>query len=164
MLGSISAQLASVVADLNPDSIPSYLAVSTYEAFDQIERLAATGKTLLARRVDDSREWARRGFATPEEYLAATSGSSVGAARDALTTSKKVNDLPVVEQAMRDGVLSLTQANAVAEAAAADPRAQSRLIHKAKKVSLKELRDECQRTKAAVDPDPDATHRRIYQQ
>src|SRR5262249_6493597 len=102
MLGSVVAELAKVVADLNPDSIPTHTVVSLYEEFERIERLAATGKTLLARRVDDSHEWARRGFKSPEDFLAAKSGSSVGAAKDTLATSKKVDALPVIERAMRD--------------------------------------------------------------
>lgn len=161
-LGNVEQQLAAVVAELNPDAVATPALVPLFEQLDRIERLAATAKTLLARRVEESREWARRGYASAAEFLAAKCGSSVGAAKDALATSATVAELPEVEQAMRDGQLSEQQAVLVADAAAAAPAKQSRLINQAKKSSLKELKDECQRTKAAADPNGDATHQRIH--
>jgi hypothetical protein len=161
-LGDVEAELAAVVGELNPDSVPAQLLVPLFERLDRIERQAATAKTLLARRVDESRKWAQLGYKSAAEYLAAKTGSSVGAARDTLATSVKVTALPVVEQAMRDGELSEQQAVLVADAAAAAPAKQTKLINEAKRSSLKELKDECQRVKAAADPDRDATHRRIH--
>ena len=165
-LGSLQAleeSMTSVVAQLNPDAIPTQQVVRVFERFERIGRLASTATTLLARRVEESREWQRRGFPTPEEYLAAKIGSTVGAARDTLGTSKKVTELPLVEDAMRVGRLSEQQAHAIADAAATAPGAQKRLLTQAKRSSLKELRDTCRATKAAADPDPEATHRRIHE-
>ena len=51
---------------------------------------------------------------------------------------------------------------AVADAATADPSASARLLRTARTTNLNELRAECLRTKAAADPDPDATYRRIH--
>ena len=158
----IKSELAAAVADLNPSSVHASAVVSLFEEFDQIERLASCAKTLLARRIDDTPEWKRSGYPSPAEFLAAKSGSSVGAAKDALATSAKVAELPVVEQAMRGGQLSGAQAVAVTDAAARAPREQRRLVTKAKKSSLKELKAECQRTKAAADPNPELTHQRIH--
>jgi hypothetical protein len=50
----------------------------------------------------------------------------------------------------------------VAEAAAADPAAEARLLDQAARGSLGELRDHARRTKAAADADPEATRRRIH--
>ncbi len=64
--------------------------------------------------------------------------------------------------AVRSGVVSTAQVNEIAPAAAANPDAQERLIGLAGETNLTELREECLRTKAAADPDPDARHRRIH--
>jgi len=107
---------------------------------DQAARRAATGKTLLARRVDEVQRWTRAGYASAAEYVAARSGSSVAAANDVLATSSKLAGLPVVEDALRAGKLSSSQAVAVTDAAAAAPREQSRLVNDAQRTSLAELR------------------------
>lgn len=161
-VAAIEEALADTVARLQPDAVPTQAVVKVFEQFDRIERLATTAKTLLARKVDESLVWKRHGYACAAEYLAAKSGTSVGAARDALATSENIASLPVVEDAMRAGQLSGAQATAVTNAAAADPAQQSRLVNEAKKSSLKELRDACQATRAAADPDPVATERRIH--
>ena len=79
---------------------------SLYEQLQQITRKVVAATTLLARRVDEVEQWKRAGYATAAEYLAAKSGSFVGAARDVLTTSNKLAELPVVEDALRAGKLS----------------------------------------------------------
>jgi len=57
--------------------------------------------------------------------------------------------------------LSGVQVEAVAGAATADPPASARLLRTARSTNINELRAECLRTKAAADPDPEATYRRI---
>jgi hypothetical protein len=133
-----------------------------FELLDEIERLSAGCKIRLARRVDQVQQWKRLGYASPAEYLAAKSGTSVGAARDVLATSNKVTELPVVEDALRTGRLSGAQATLVADAAAVAPAEQSKLINDAQRSSLRELKPECLRTKAGADTDREATHRRIH--
>ncbi len=63
---------------------------------------------------------------------------------------------------MRRGQLYLPQAAAISAAAVANPAEAARLTELAGRVSLAELREECARVRAAADPDPDATHRRIH--
>ena len=158
----IKSSLAAVVAELNPSSVPASSVLGLFEEFDQIERMASCAKTLLARRIDDTPEWRRSAHLSPAEFLAAKSGSSISAAKDTLATSEKVVALPVVEQALRGGELSGQQAVAVADAAARAPREQRRLVTTAKKASLRELKVEAQRIKAAADPSPEVTHQRIH--
>jgi len=161
-LGDVETQLAAAVADLNPSAVPAPGVVALFERFDRIERLASSAKTLLARRLEDTPEWERSGCLSPAEFVASKSGSSISAAKVTLATSDKVVGLPVVEQALRGGELSSPQAAAVADAAARAPREQRRLVTKAKKASLRELREECGRTKAAADPSPEVTQQRIH--
>lgn len=154
--------LVAVVAGLDPDGIDAEGAVELFGQFDRIERLAAAAKTLLARRVEASGTWQRRGYASAAEHVAALTGSSVSAARDTIATSDKIGSLPLVARAMREGAVSRAQAEVIADAAALAPGLQSKLLRDATRSSFKELRDECQRAKAAADADPDATHRRLH--
>ena len=69
---------------------------------------------------------------------------------------------PWPKPALRAGRLSGAQAASVIDAAAANPGAEARLVDGVGRMSLTECRDECARVKAAADPDPDATYRRIH--
>src|SRR5262249_59650617 len=72
--------------------------------------------------------------------------------------------LRAVDDALRQGGLSVAQAAVVTEAAAVDPAAESRLLATAATASMRGLRDECARTKAAADPDADARYARIQRE
>jgi hypothetical protein len=156
--------VSSVVADLEPDAVPLPEASPMWAELDRIERLAASAKALLARRVDESREWKRHGHRSAAEHLAALGGTPIGVARDALALSAAVQSLPQTQAAVRSGALSMQQANAVVGAAAADPAAERRLLAAAGTTSLAELQQECLRTKANADPNRDTTYRRIHEQ
>jgi hypothetical protein len=132
--------------------------------WDRIERLAASAKTLLAERVEESNAWKRAGFRSSAEHLAAIGDTTVGAAREALAVSRQVAGLLHTASAMRAGALSVAQAAAIVPAAAADPSAERRLLDTAERTSLAALRDECLRTKANADADREVTYRRIHQE
>ena len=112
--------------------------------------------------LEDTAEFRRSGSLSPAEFVASKSGTSISAAKDTVATSVKIAELPVVEQALRDGRLSCAQTTTIVDAAAKAPEHQHRLVDKAKTASLRELKDESQRVKAAADADPEATQRRIH--
>ena len=147
---------------LVPGDVPVAEAADMWAAFDAIERQAAAAKTLLAGRVAESQAWARAGDRSAEEHLARTAGTSRGAARRSLACSKQLHDLPGTQAALRRGELSQAQAETIAEAAAVNPAAERSLLQAAQSESLGRLRERANRAKAAGDPDPDATHRRIH--
>jgi hypothetical protein len=166
MFGSweeVADQITVLVAGFDPDAIEAASVVALFEVLNDSARKLNSVMTLLARRVDEVQQWKRLGYASAPEYLAAKSGTSVGAARDVLATSNKVTELPVVEDALRSGRLSGAQATLVADAAAVAPAEQSKLVNHAQRSSLRELKSECLRTKAGADTDREATHRRIHQ-
>jgi hypothetical protein len=70
--------------------------------------------------------------------------------------------LPGTQAALQRGEVSVVQAAAIASAATVDTGAEGRLLALAGKTNLNELHDECLRTRAAADPDPDATYQRIH--
>ncbi len=160
----IRGQLGELVSALDPDGVSSRAARELWAEFDRIERLGAAGKTLLARRIAASHQRDREGTRSAAESLARKSGTSTAAAKDVMDTSHRLSELPGVEGALRRGELSHAQAAAISSAAEADPSAEQRLLELAPRVSLAELREECARVKAAADPDPEATNRRIHAQ
>ena len=127
-----------------------------------IRNMAATIESLAAARVAEGPAWRSAGYSSPAEWLAAQSGTSVGKAKEAIDTGKRLGALTDTVAAARRGELSREQAAAVADAAAVNPGAETQLVAAASKASLTELRTECVRAKAAADADPEATHRRIH--
>ncbi len=127
-----------------------------------IERMAAVLKSLAAARSADTGGWKAAGERSAAHHLARTTGTSVGQASEALLTGRRLATLPAASAAARAGRLSAPQAAAVADAAAVDPAAEERLVESAQRCSLPELREECARTKAAAQPDPEARRREIH--
>lgn len=127
-----------------------------------IEKMAATLKGLAAARAAAAGAWKDTGDRSAAHHLARTTGTSVGQATEAIDTARRLEQLPAAAAAARAGELSAQQAAAVASAAAADPSAERRLLDKAERSSLAELREECARTRAAAQPDPEARRRDIH--
>jgi hypothetical protein len=160
----IRDRLAALVDRLDPDAVSGAAARDLWGVLDASERLCAAGKTLLARRLAQTHRPEMAGVKTAAEELARRSGTSTGAAKDALDTSARLPEQPAVERAVRRGELSLAQAAVVSAAVAANPAEENRLVELASQVSVPELRDECARVRAAADPDPAATNRRLHAQ
>jgi hypothetical protein len=161
-LVGIRGQLAELVTAVDPDAVSGPTARQLWTEFDQVERLGAAGKTVLARRVAATHQPAKRGTKTAAEDLARKAGTSTGTARDSVETSTRLPDQPKLQQALRGGQLSTAQAALISSAVAANPAEEARLVELASRVSLGELREECARVKAAADPDPEATNRRLH--
>jgi hypothetical protein len=161
-LVSVRGRLAVLVTAMDPDTISGQTAHGWWAELDRIERLAAAGKTLLARRIADTHRQEQRGTKTAAEEMARRSGTSTGAVKDAVHTSQRLPDQPRVDGALRRGELSAAQAVAISSAAAANPAEEGRLVELAGQMSLAELREECARVRAAADPNPEATNRRIH--
>ncbi|HEY1282633.1 MAG TPA: HNH endonuclease signature motif containing protein [Acidimicrobiales bacterium] len=153
--------LAQFCSALDPASIPLSVVAQVYESFARMERLVTGAKLRLAARVEASNHWRTTGHRTAADWLARTAGSTAAAAHSELAASTRLERLPATDDALRQGGLSVAQAAAVTDAAAADPGAEARLLAAAERSSLRALRDECARTKAAADPDADARYARI---
>jgi Domain of unknown function (DUF222) len=158
----IRDRLAVLVDRLDPDAFSGLAARELWGVLDASERLCAAGKTLLARRVAETHRPEQRGTKTAAEDLARRSGTSTGAAKDAVNTSQRLPEQPRVDAALRRGELSPAQAVAISSAVAANSAEEARLVELASRVSLAELREECARVRAATDPNPEATNRRLH--
>jgi hypothetical protein len=98
--------MRELVAGFDADAVPLCVAPSVWATVDEVVRLAASVQVLLARRVEESGVWKRKGFRTAAEQLAADAGTSVSAAKSLLETSKRVAEQPETEQRLRAGELS----------------------------------------------------------
>jgi hypothetical protein len=127
-----------------------------------IKNMAATVEALAAARVAETEVWKQGGDRSAAHDLARRTGTSVGQAKDALETGRRLRDLPATAEAAKRGELSSQQAAAVADAASADPGAEGRLLDAARSESLGGLRAECARTKANAC-DTEARRRRIHE-
>jgi hypothetical protein len=161
---SCEAVLAALCGEFDPAAIPLAEADVVYEALARIERLAAGARLRLAARAEAAMGWRRAGYRSAAEWLARRAGTSVGVAQGELTASQHLDRLPGTTDALRQGELSSAQATAICDAAAVDPAAEERLVGAARRASLRELRDECARVRAAADPDAEARYARVSEQ
>ena len=108
----VVGQLRRVLSVLDPATLTGPQAVSLLEWFATVERLAAAGRAKVAARAVDTNQWRSSGDRSPEHWLARVSGTTVGAAKDALDTARRLEKLPETDRAVRSGKLSAQQASA----------------------------------------------------
>jgi hypothetical protein len=146
----IADALGARVATLQPETYTGDDAAELAEVGARITKLGETMTMLLARRAASTGAWrARSSAASVEQWLAAVSGASEGAAREALVTASRLDALPQTADAVRAGALSIGQAAHVTAAAAIDPDAEAHLLDVASKCGLRGLREEKERVIAA---------------
>ena len=162
-LGRAADLLNSITATLEPGTVSGTDAVNLYRQCVRIERLTHALKALLAGRIDTSGAWRNSEHRTAAAFIASLDGVGVGEARSLLDTAEALNELPAVEEALRDGRLSGAQTREIADAARTAPAQQESLIDQATEGSMTALRNRCRDLKAThAGKDPRATHRRIH--
>jgi hypothetical protein len=156
--------LRTTVTSLEPRTFDGDGAAELLKLFAEAERLAGAGKAMMARRVEETNLWRRDGARSPADWLAATTGSSVGSAVGTLETARRLEKLPTTAELRRQGKLSEAQTKEVAAAATARPDAEADLLRAAQREPVAALRQRCARVKAAAADDEAARHRRIHQE
>jgi len=156
--------LRKALDELEPRCFDGDGAARLLKLFAEAERLAAAGKAMMARRVEETNAWRRDGARSAADWLAATTGSSVGAAVGTLETARRLEKLPATAELQRQGRLSEVQVKELAAAATAKPDAEAHLLHAAQHEPVAALRRRCARIKAAAADDDAARHRRIHQE
>jgi hypothetical protein len=147
-LAGLRDELKGFVKALEPGVYDTPEAKRLVAQLAEIERLAATGKALMAKRVADTQGWQGRGARSAATWLAEVSGSTVGEAASTLETAERLPNLPQTEAALRDGRISPAQARQIAEGATHEPSAEQELLGVAETGSLPELRDAARRRRA----------------
>ena len=161
-LSGLRGSLSGYAARFDPALITATDAARVVAEAAAIEKMAATVKALAAARVADTGGWRSGGDRSAAHHLARTTGTTVGAAAEAIKAARRLDALPEAAAAARRGELSAPQVAAIADAAAADPAAETRLVDQARRSSLQELKEDCARAKAASSVDAEARRRHIH--
>jgi hypothetical protein len=148
-LQRVAGELRSVLADLEPERVSGPDAARLLGQFAEIEKLAAGGKLLAARRVESSKVWRRSGHRSAAAHVAEATGTGIGSAINTLEAGRQLGSLPATDEAMRDGRLSETQVKEIAGAAILQPDAEQELVDAAGQQPLTMLKLRCRRVKAA---------------
>ena len=149
-LRDIETALGALVSDLAPSDVPVAYALQVFERFATIERLAASAKTLVARRVEAAGSYKQAGCRSTAEQLAKVSGTSNAAAARMLETSKQLEELPVVADAVRAGKLSACATEMIASAATVAPGRAERLVEVAERSTLSDVKREATEVTASA--------------
>lgn len=160
MTADLKEQTLRVAGRIDPDLMTGPQAVAAVEDLAVAEKALAGTVLFVALRVAKTNAWQGTGFATAADWLASVAGISVYEANRQLGTARKAENLEKTKRAMKDGSISPDQADAVADAATADPTAEDDLLDTAKRDTTKNLKEKAAARKAAVTDDA-ARERRI---
>jgi len=148
-------ELRSLLAEFEPERVTGTDAACLLEAYSEIEKLAAAGKLLAARRVESSNVWRRTGHRSAAAHVAEATGTGLGPAINTLEAGRQLGSLPATDEAMRNGRLSETQVKEIAGAAIHQPDAEQELVDAAGKQPLTMLKLRCRRVKAGAQDQGD---------
>ncbi|MDQ1695340.1 MAG: hypothetical protein QOJ03_693 [Frankiaceae bacterium] len=163
-IGVLREELSAWAGDFDPAARTVVDCQAIVADAAAIERIAAAVKAQAAARVAESGSWKGNGARSAAHELARETGSTVGAAREALETAQALRELPDLAAAARRGELSPTQTSAVAAVGGVAPELVPDLVTRARETTVAELREECARTLASREPDPDAKRARIREE
>ncbi len=154
------------VAELEAACYSGADSVSLVTFFTEMERTAVAGKTLAARRVEESNVHLLRGHRSAAELLAAQTGDSLGEAKGLIRLGQQLADQPDLEVAFRDGRLSRRRVALVSDAAKVNPDRERDLVGGAQTDSDASLKERCLRAKAEGRSKEDAERhrRRLHEQ
>ncbi|MBA2327391.1 MAG: DUF222 domain-containing protein [Actinobacteria bacterium] len=154
--------LEKMSCELEPELLDGRDAARLLEMVARWEKVCASLRARLARRVDETKVWRDGGHRSAAHFVAETAGTTVGAAARALETVRALEELPETAEAFRAGELSETQAAEIASAASEDPGAETALLETAAATSVKGLRDRCRQVRAGAQPDDEAWARHLH--
>lgn len=154
-------RMREAVAAVEPGCLTGEQAAELLDHFTEGERLAAVGRSLMARRVEETNLWRRQGERSAAHWLARKAGTSVGAAAGALETVRRLEAMPATAEAYRGGELSEQQAREIALAAPADAATERQLLTAASTEDLAALRGRCRSVRATASDD-EARHARVH--
>ena len=91
-------------AALDPDAVPLAEVLPLFRCLARIGKLAEGAELRLARKLEEAKVGRVDGCRDTAEFLARATGTSVGAARDALVTSERLASQPATDAAPLVGV------------------------------------------------------------
>ncbi|MGD0394597.1 MAG: HNH endonuclease signature motif containing protein [Acidimicrobiales bacterium] len=159
-LASAVEVIASFVAHFEPAQYSVSDAASLVTLLERGKRLCAAGETLSASRAAEGNAHHLSGHRTPDEWLSAITGSSRGEAVGILKVGEALCSQPEVEEALRGGKLTSSQATLVTDAVKVNPNCGQDLVKRAEQDSLSQLKERCLRAKAEGRSADDAARHR----
>jgi 5-methylcytosine-specific restriction endonuclease McrA len=150
-LQRIASKLRQQLSGFEPERTSGPDAARLLEAFVAIEKLAAAGKLLAARRVESSNVWRKDGHRSAADMMARQTGTGLGSAINTLQTARQLGSLPGTEDALREGRLSEAQTREIAGAAIHKPDAEDELVEAAGQQTMNNLKLRCRRVRATAD-------------
>jgi hypothetical protein len=148
--------LGALLDRLDPLVVTVDDAMVMVEVFCRIERMAATGKTLMAKRATDSPRLLRyKGFKDGVDYLARTLDTSAGDAAAILGMANALEGLDATTTAAKTGGLSPRKVAAVASAAIADPAAEAEMVTLAQTAPVKEVQERSRQIRRRASTETD---------
>ena len=156
-LQRVAEDLRGELAGFDPELVTGPDAARLLGVFADIEKLAAAGKLLAARRVESSNIWRRKGHRSAAAHVAEATGTGLGPAITALEAARRLGSLPATDEAMRKGQLSESQVKEIAGAAAVRPEAEQELVDAAGQQPMSVLKLRCRRVRA-TGPDQSTTY------
>src|SRR2546423_6257396 len=130
-LAAAGRALAGAASRFDADALTGDDAIRAVDELAVIRRLADGMIAKAAKRVADTAAHARRGDRNAASLVGRTLGVGSGEALAAIDMAAKLEQLPATEAAVRAGQLSSRQAQMIADAAAVNPAARTRLPHPA---------------------------------
>ena len=126
-------------AGLEPELLRARDARDLLGLYARIEKLGAFGKVALARKVDDAAELAR------------IAGTSIGKAKDTVATSKIMGQADDLNDALKQGDISLDQAAEIAKAEDSSLGASEELLETARTQPFHVLKDKARKMALEVE-------------
>ena len=157
--GPILAALRSFVSELEPSSYPSGDVPVVMCELAEAEKLCASAKLLMAGRANEPGNRSRNGETDATQVLSSSLGEPAGKSRRDLETARRVARQPDLEEALRQGRISPTQAEVILPAVEADPASASGLIERAGSGSFAELRNSASSVLSAATSEEEALRR-----
>jgi hypothetical protein len=149
-LDDLETEVAAMATALDPALLTTTDAASALVRLARIRNGVEGMITLLAARAEESGVWASKGHRHPEDWLANVSGTTPGAARRQLETSKQLTELPATTAKLKQGTLSPEQTRQVVGAATASAHSEQGLLATAATGDLEGLRKHAERVKAGA--------------
>ncbi len=135
-------------------------AVVAVERLARVIRRLTAKQAAFAERVDAARAHPKQA-GSPDDWLARQNGTSVGDARKAIDTARRLKSCPATADAFANGDLSLGEADVISAAARFDPSAEHDLVARATEShDLADTRARAAKVRAAARHGEDPTDRR----
>jgi hypothetical protein len=149
-LAAVHVELEALARDFDASALSGAEAVRALDELGVVRRLTDGLLAKVAKRVDDTSAHARSGARDAAHCYARSVGCDTSEARRAIETAKKLEGLPTVDTAVREGRLSAQQAQMIAAAASRNPEAEGKLLAAAAE-GMVPLKDACIAAHAEVE-------------